>query len=221
MTDFAIAANSTQALSDDCARARTAHDAAMLAGGPVAFAVEPLPEQFPDVEMAMAAAPDLFARGGEVMLYEGAYRVFLRFWRPLPPLPVASTAREAVAAPLGYGRTAAEAALLAGAPVEAFCEPLPARYASIQAARRKWGTLIDAGMAEVMTKGARFAVGVKFWRPTPPEVAMEDLAARLSAPLKARLPQAAMDIGLFESRSPENPDVVLVAEEGYGRRQQE
>jgi hypothetical protein len=221
MTEFAIAASAEEALHGACARARTAADAAERAGGPVTFALAPLAEAFADADAAYASAPDLYARGGEVALLDGAYRVIMRFWRPLPALPVAHSGREAVSQALGHARTPEEAALVAGAPVTAFCEALPARYASIQAARRKWGPLIDAGLAEVLSKGARFAVGVRFWRPTPPEVAMQDLAARLAAPLKARLPQAALDIGLFETRSPENPDVVLVAEEGYGRRQQE
>ena len=44
-----------------------------------------------------------------------------------------------------------------------------------------------------------------------------ELAERLAAPLKPDLQQAELDIGLFEDLAPENPDVVLVTEEGDGR----
>jgi hypothetical protein len=44
-----------------------------------------------------------------------------------------------------------------------------------------------------------------------------ELAERLAAPLHSAEPQAELDVGLFESVAPENPDVVLVTEEGDGR----
>ncbi len=221
MTDLAIADTAEQALRGTPLRARTAADAAARAGGPVGLAMEALPDTFTDADAAHLAAPDVFALGGEVVLLDGAYRIVMRFWRPLPPLPVAQRAKTALTAPLGHARTEDEAVAIAGTAVTALSEALPARYASIQAARRKWGAMIDAGLAEVIIKGARFAVALRFWRPTPPEVAAEDLAMRLSAPLQARIAQAPLDVGLFETRSPENPDVVLVAEEGDGRRHQE
>jgi hypothetical protein len=44
-----------------------------------------------------------------------------------------------------------------------------------------------------------------------------ELAERVAAPMKGVAPQAELDVGLFESIAPENPDVVLVTEEGDGR----
>lgn len=221
MTEFAIASSAAQAVSGTGPLARTQHDAQARAAGAVTLAVEPLPQVFADAASAHAAFPELFQLGGEVVLFEGAWRIMVRFWRPLPPLPVARSAKLALVEPIGTARTEAEAEALAGGPVTALSEPLPARYASILAARRRWGALLDAGLADIQPKGERFAVAIKYWRPTPPEVAAQELAARLAAPLKARVAQAPMDVGLFEGRAPENPDVVLVTEEGDGRRHQE
>jgi len=66
---------------------------------------------------------------------------------------------------------------------------------------------------------------VTYWRPLhAPGVAAPlapaertELAERAAAPLKPDAPQAELDIGLFERVAPENPDVVLVTEEGDGR----
>jgi hypothetical protein len=44
-----------------------------------------------------------------------------------------------------------------------------------------------------------------------------ELAERVAAPLRSEEPQADLDIGLFENPAPENPNVVLVTEEGDGR----
>jgi hypothetical protein len=44
-----------------------------------------------------------------------------------------------------------------------------------------------------------------------------ELAERVAAPLKGQAPQAELDIGLFEDQAPENPNVLLVTEEGDGR----
>lgn len=221
MTEYAIATSASAALQDPPLRARTEADAAARAGGPVRFTVETLPETYPSADAAYAAVPQLYEHGGEVVYQDGAWRIVTRFWRPLPPLPIASGPKEALASPLGHARTEAEAEAAAGMPVQGVSVALPARYASIPAARKKWGPLIDTGLADVETKGEKFVVAIRFWRPTPPDLAAQEIAARLAAPLKARAPQASLDIGLFERRAPENPDVVLVAEEGSGRRQQE
>ncbi len=221
MTEYAIAQSAKAALKDPPLRARTEADAAQRAGGPVRFAVEMLPETYATAEAAYAAAPQLYENGGEVVFQDQAWRIVTRFWRPLPPLPIAGSPKEALEAPTGRARTQKEAEAAAGLPVQGVSVALPARYGSIPAARKKWGPLIDAGLADVEAKGDKFVVMIRFWRPTPPDLAAQEIAARLAAPLRARAPQASLDIGLFERRAPENPDVVLVAEEGSGRRQQE
>jgi len=221
MTEYAIAASAKAALKDPCLRARTEADAAIRAGGPVRFTVQTLAETYASADAAHAAAPQLYEHGGEVVFQDGAYRIVARFWRPLPPLPIAASAKEALEAPVAHARTEREAEAAAGMPVQAVSAALPARYASIPAARKKWGPLLEAGLADVETRGEKFAVAIRYWRPTPPDLAAQEIAARLAAPLRARAPQASLDIGLFERRAPENPEVVLVAEEGSGRRQQE
>ncbi|HVY86263.1 MAG TPA: hypothetical protein VG943_14100, partial [Caulobacterales bacterium] len=81
------------------------------------------------------------------------------------------------------------------------------------------------GLAQIVEREGKFAVALTFWRPMhAPGVAAplapaerSELAARIAAPLKADRPQAELDVGLFERVAPENPDVVLVTEEGDGR----
>lgn len=219
MTDLAIAATAAKAWGDECLKARTQADAAAKAGAPVTLAVEPLPDVFDSQEAAFAAAPDSYLRGAEVVLLDGAWRVMVRFWRPLPALPVAATALAALKAPLGAARTETEAVAVADGPVLELRAPAPWRYASRKKAMTKWSLQIEAGLAELSAAGDRFQLMVRFWQPVIAD-GTQDLKARLAAPLRAALPQAPLDIGLFERRAPENPDVVL-AEEGDGRRYQE
>lgn len=219
MTDLAIAATAAKAWGDDCPKARTQADAAAKAGAPVTLAVEPLPDVFDSAEAAFGAAPDSYVRGAEVIFMDGVWRVMVRFWRPLPALPVAATALAALKAPLGAARTETEAVGVALGPVVEVREPAPWRYASRKKAMAKWAAQIEAGLADLSAAGDRFQLMVRFWQPVIAD-GKRDLKARLAAPLRAALPQSPLDIGLFEQRAPENPEVVL-AEEGDGRRHQE
>ncbi len=90
---------------------------------------------------------------------------------------------------------------------------------------RRYGELVRTGLAEIVEREGKFAVEATFWRPLhAPGVAAPlapvertELAERAAAPLRVDAPQAEMDVGLFERVAPENPDVVLVTDEGDGR----
>jgi hypothetical protein len=226
MSIFPLAANLAAARSADAPRARTEDEATSLAGGPVFLAVEELPEQFETPEAAETAVPDLYGSGlYELLWRDGAWRVSLRYWRPAPPAPVARTGEAAAKKPLGHARTPDEARALLEAPAELVQEVLPNLYVDHKQAMKRWGDLIRAGNAEIVEREGRFAVEVTFWRPMhAPGVAAPlapaertELAERIAAPLRSEAPQAELDVGLFESVAPENPDVVLVTEEGDGR----
>jgi hypothetical protein len=90
---------------------------------------------------------------------------------------------------------------------------------------RRGGALVRNGLAEIVEREGKFAVAIRYWRPMhAPGVAAPlapiertELAERVAAPLRSDTPQADLDIGLFEDTAPENPNVVLVTEEGDGR----
>jgi hypothetical protein len=114
---------------------------------------------------------------------------------------------------------------LLGAPAELVHETLPNLYVDHKQLLRRWGALVQSGLGEIVERQGKFALSVTFWRPlhapglAAPLAPAErtELAERIAAPLRAAAPQAALDVGLFERLSPENPDVVLVTEEGDGR----
>ena len=197
-----------------------------LAGGPVFLAVEELPAAFETPEAAEAAVPDLYGGGNYEMLWrDGAWRVALRYWRPAPPAPVARTGEAAAKKPLGRARTPEEARAILGAPAELAQETLPKLYIDHKQLLKRHGELVRNGLAEIVEREGRFAVSVTFWRamhapgiaaPLAPAERTE-LAERAAAPLRPDAPQSELDIGLFERLAPENPDIVLVAEEGDGR----
>lgn len=226
MVIFPLAANLMAARSADTPRVRTEDEATSLAGGPVFMAVEELPQAFETPEAAEAAVPELYGSGlYELQWREGAWRVTMRYWRPAPPAPVARTGAAAVKKPLGHARTPDEARALLEAPAELAQDILPKLYKDHKSLLRRWGRLVEQGLAEIVEREGKFAVSVTFWRPMhAPGVAaplspMErsELAERIAAPLKGAEPQADLDIGLFEDQAPENPNVLLVTEEGDGR----
>lgn len=226
MTLFPVAANLRAARQDEVPKARTEDEAITIAGGPVFLAVEELTEAFETPAAAEAAVPELYGSGVYEMLWrEGAWRVAMRYWRPAPPAPVARTAAAAASRPLGRARTPEEARAVLGAPAELAQEALPKLYVDHKGLMKRWGELVKNGLAEIVEREGKFAVAVTFWRPMhAPGVAaplapaeLTELAERVAAPLKADTPQAELDIGLFEHVAPENPDVVLVTEEGDGR----
>jgi hypothetical protein len=226
MSIFPLAANLAAARDSNAPRARTEDEATTLAGGPVFLAVEELPEAYDTPDEAEKALPELYGSGlYELLWREGAWRVSMRYWRPAPPAPVARTGEAAAKKPLGRARTPEDARALLEAPAELVQEILPNLYVDHKQAMKRWGDLIRAGNGEIVEHEGRFAVAVTFWRPMhAPGVAAPlapaertELAERIAAPLRSQAPQAELDVGLFESVAPENPDVVLVTEEGDGR----
>ena len=111
------------------------------------------------------------------------------------------------------------------APAELAQEVLPNLYVDHKQLLKRWGELVKSGLGEIVEREGKFALALNFWRPmhapglAAPLAPAErtELAERVAAPLRADAPQADLDIGLFERIAPENPDVVLVTEEGDGR----
>lgn len=223
---FPLAANLAGARNPDAPRARTEDEATTLAGGPVFMAVEDLPDAFETPAAAEEAVPELYGSGlYELQFRDNAWRVTMRYWRPAPPAPVARTGEAAVKKPLGFARTPEEARTLLQTPAELAQEVLPHLYKDHKALMRRWGDLVRNGLAEIVERERKFAVSVVFWRPMhAPGVAAPlapveriELAERVAAPLRSEKPQEDLDIGLFEETASENPNVVLVTEEGDGR----
>ena len=226
MSIFPLAANLAAARNPDAPRARTEDEATTLAGGPVFLAVEELPEAFETPDAAEKAVPELYGTGlYELLWREGAWRISMRYWRPAPPAPVARTGEAASKKPLGHARTPEEARALLGGPAELVEETLDKLYSDHKQLLKRWGPLIKGGLAEIVDRESKLALRITYWRPMhAPGVAAplapierSELAERIAAPLKADKPQADLDIGLFEDTAPENPNVVLVTEEGDGR----
>jgi hypothetical protein len=226
MSVFPLAANLAAARQADAPRVRTEDEATTLAGGPVFLAVEELPDQFETPAEAEAAVPDLYGTGlYELIWRDGAWRVTMRYWRPAPPAPVARSGIGAAKKPLGHARTPEEARVLLGAPAELASEVLPNLYVDHKQLMKRWANVVKNGLGEIVEREGKFALQLTFWRPLhAPGVAAPlapveriELAERVAAPLKPQAPQAELDIGLFEDQAPENPNVVLVTEEGDGR----
>jgi hypothetical protein len=226
MSIFPLAANLAAAQRPEAPRVRTEDEATRLSGGPVFLAVEELPDAFETPEAAEAVVPDLYGNGVYELLWrDGAWRVAMRYWRPAPPAPVARTGEAAVKKPLGHARTPEDARALLGTPAELVQETLPNLYVDHKQLLKRWGAAVRSGLGEIVEREGKFALRISFWRPMhAPGVAAPlapvertELAERLAAPLAPNAEQADMDIGLFEDLAPENPDVVLVTEEGDGR----
>jgi hypothetical protein len=226
MSVFPLAANLAAARKSDAPRVRTEDEATTLAGGPVFLAVEELPDQFETPAAAENAVPDLYGTGlYELIWRDGAWRVTMRYWRPAPPAPVARTGEAAAKKPLGHARTPDEARKLLGAPAELATQVLSNLYVDHKQLMKRWGELVKSGLGEIVERETKFALKLTFWRPmhapgiAAPLAPVEriELAERVAAPLRSDAPQADLDIGLFEDTAPENPNVVLVTEEGDGR----
>ena len=226
MTSFPLAANLGAARAENAPRARTEDEAITRAGGPVFLTVEELPDAFDTPDPAEAAIPDLYGNGlYELTWRDGAWRVSMRYWRPAPPAPVARTAEAAHRKPLGRARTPEEARAILGAPAELAQETLAKLYVDHKQLLKRFGEAVRNGLGEIVEREGKFAVTLTFWRPMhAPGVAAPlspgertELAERVAAPLRGEAPQSELDIGLFERLAPENPDIVLVAEEGDGR----
>jgi hypothetical protein len=226
MVMFPLAANLAGARAPEAHRARTEDEATSLAGGPVFLTVEELPDRFESPDAAEASVPDLYGSGlYELLWRDGAWRVAMRYWRPAPPAPVARTGEAAAKKPLGRARTPEEARALLGAPAELTQETLPNLYVDHKQLMKRWGALVKSGLGEIVERQGKFALSLTYWRPMhAPGVAAPlapaertELAERVAAPLKPSKPQVELDIGLFEDPAPENPNVVLVTEEGDGR----
>lgn len=197
-----------------------------MAGGPVFLAVEELADHYETPADAEKAVPDLYGTGVyELIFRDDAWRVTMRYWRPAPPAPVARTGEAALKKPLGRARTPEEARAILGAPAELAREVMPKLYADHKPLMKRWANLVKNGLGEIVEREGQFALAISYWRPMhAPGVAAPlapvermELAERVAAPLRGAEPQAELDIGLFENPAPENPNVVLVTEEGDGR----
>jgi hypothetical protein len=225
MSIFPLAANLAAARDPAAPRARTEDEATTLAGGPVFLAVEELDSVYETPDAAEAAVPDLYGTGLYELIWRDGWRVTMRYWRPAPPAPVARTVEAAVKKPLGRARTPEEARALLETPAELAREVLPNLYIDHRQLLKRWGELVRSGLGEIVEREGKFALAVRFWRPmhapgiAAPLAPVEriELAERVAAPLRPEAPQEDMDIGLFENTAPENPNVVLVTEEGDGR----
>lgn len=225
MSLFPIGVTAREAQSAAARRARTADEAAEMAGGPVFLASEELPESYQTPAAAEEHFPTLYGGGHfELFWRDNAWRVALRYWRPAPPAPVARSPSAAVKAPLGRARTPEEARAILGGPAELASKTLPQLYGTHRRLMARWGQLVDSGLAEIAQREGRLAVSILYWRPMASPVRApnlapaerNELAERIAAPLTGAQPQSPLDIGLFERIAPENPDIVL-AEEGDGR----
>jgi hypothetical protein len=225
MSIFPLAANLAAARDPAAPRARTEDEATTLAGGPVFLAVEELDAVYETPDDAEKAVPDLYGTGLYELIWSDGWRVTMRYWRPAPPAPVARTAEAAVKKPLGHARTPEEARALLETPAELAREVLPNLYLDHKQLLKRWGKLVKNGLGEIVEREGKFALAIRFWRPmhapgiAAPLAPIEriELAERVAAPLRPEAPQQDMDIGLFENTAPENPNVVLVTEEGDGR----
>ncbi len=225
MSIFPLAANLAAARLPDAPRVRTEDEATSLAGGPVFLAVEELPESFETPEAAEQAVPELYGTGLYELIWRDGWRVTMRYWRPAPPAPVARTGASAAKKPLGHARTPEDARALLGAPAELASEVLPKLYGDHKQLMKRWGDAVKSGLGEIVEREGKFAISLTYWRPIhAPGVAAPlapgeriELAERVAAPMRGPTPQADLDIGLFEEQATENPNVVLVTEEGDGR----
>ncbi|MBX9745876.1 MAG: hypothetical protein K2X34_03175 [Hyphomonadaceae bacterium] len=225
MSIFPLAANLAAARDPAAPRARTEDEATSLAGGPVFLAVEELPELFETPAAAEAAVPELYGSGLYELQWRDGWRVTMRYWRPAPPAPVARTGEAALKKPLGHARTPEEARALLETPAELAQDVLPKLYVDHKQLMKRWGDYVRSGLGEIVEREGKFAFAITFWRPmhapgiAAPLAPVEriELGERLAAPLRSEAPQEDLDIGLFENPAPENPNVVLVTEEGDGR----
>jgi len=225
MSIFPLAANLAAARDPDAPLVRTEDEATSRAGGPVFLAVEELPEVFETPEAAEAAVPELYGTGRYELIWRDGWRVTMRYWRPAPPAPVARTGEAAIKKPLGHARTPEEARALLETPAELTREVLPKLYLDRKQLMKRWSKLVQSGLAEIVEREGKFAVAISYWRPMhAPGIAAPlspveriELAERVAAPLQPEVPQQDLDIGLFENPAPENPNVVLVTDEGDGR----
>ena len=223
MIQYPIADTPEEALQPGRPTARTADDAEALVGGPVYLAASELAESYATIEAAdQALGGALYGDPRFETVWRGeAWRVVVRFWRPAPPAPVARTAAIAARKPLGFARTPEEARDILGAPAERVSEALGATsYATRARALGRATLLVAHGHAEIVERAGRFVVLLTYWRPIASKLAPAERAeieARAAAPLRPRVPQANMYIGMFEHLAPENAGIVLVDDEGDGR----
>jgi hypothetical protein len=177
---YPVAANPEQALSRALGRAARAREAAKLAGEAVSFATEPVGPAFPSREAALEA----YRERVEAIQPEDRYcqlveRIVSQPGRPQPMVPVAPIYED--------GRR--------------WPAPPPERPPTA------WRLLISywrpASAAGAGAPQARVA------RKTAAEVTPETLRAIASQPLQPVKPQQPLDIGLFETRLPEAPHIVV------------
>jgi hypothetical protein len=221
MSAYPIAETAEQAAQSGLPAAKTAHEAAELAGGPVYLAVQEFPRAFATIAEADDAVGGIYGEPRfELISRDNAWRVMVRFWRKAPPAPVARTAAAAARRPLGYAATPDQARSILGAPAERVSETLWRSYATRTRALAQIAKAhLPDGLAEIIEREGRFIVQLAFWRPLAPRLSpaeRAELDERAAAPLRAPSPQLPADMGLFEQTAPENPAIVL-AEEGDGR----
>jgi hypothetical protein len=177
---YPVVPNADQALSRPLGRAARERDARTAAGEPVSFVTEPVGPAFPSRDAALEA----YRERVEALAPEDRYcqlieRVVTEPGKPAPLAPVSPTFQD--------GRR----------------WPAP----PAQPPRTVWRLLIsywrpasapseDAPQARVARRGG-------------PEVDTQTLRAIARQPLRPVKPQQPLDIGLFETRPPEAPHIVM------------
>jgi hypothetical protein len=177
---YPVAANPEQALSRALGRASREREAAKLAGEAVVFASEPVGPAFPSREAAL----DAYRERVEAIQPEDRYcqlveRMVSEGGRPQRLAPVAPTYEDGRRWP--------------APPVE---RPRTAWRLLISYWRPASATGADAPQARVARKAGE-------------EVTAETLKAITRQPLQPVKPQQPLDIGLFETRLPESPHIIV------------
>jgi hypothetical protein len=206
VTAYPIAATPQAAMAADVTRARTERDAGRLAGAAVRFVVCVHPEVLADIDALDERFGQAFSEGWASRTSQGeGWQAAIRFWRPEPPLPIATTVKNAAAKPVGFAVTQEEASRLALAPTCLRTSETLRTYKSRSNALKAAGGRYYDGTAEIHLEEDLWAVRLTYWRippRLPDEASLTDkdreaVARGLNAPLRPSRPQTTEPMGLF------------------------
>lgn len=192
---YPVAHSAEAALSRPLGRAARAKEAQAAAGGPVDFRSEPAGPAFPTREAALDAYAGRLEddRPGRLTTLAPEDR-FLRLIQVAAPAPDgAARGRARLPGPV---RPAFQDGRRWPAPQAA-----PATAWRVTVSYWKLVSAEEAADLPQARKARRDAAG--------PELDRDRLRALAGQPLRATRPQQPLDIGLFERRLPENPDIVV------------
>lgn len=180
---YPVAANAEQALSRPVGRAARERPAEKLAGEPVAFVTEAVGPAFPTREAAIAAYRERIEDGGAAVAPQDRY---LQLVERL--------------APVKNGRPAPYPEPSGVQEGHRWPDPPAPPVTVWRLAISYWRPVSQAGAGAPQARVARRS-DAEFDRDT--------LKAMAKAPLAPVKPQQALDIGLFETRLPEAPHIVV------------